>query len=152
MQGLSAERGQPETLRRPSCRAVKLRPLNEYGLERRPRLGEMTAWEGAYRMAYYLSREGEDGRGVEGAAYVCRAMGSNAEVGRLARPVMRRKVPRIWLAQSRRRCINFGRPASWATDCGVGFNECPPLRLIARWLVRRLLGANLTRYLLTGTG
>ena len=35
-------------------------------------------------MAYYLSRE--DGRGVEGAADVCRAMGSNAEaVERLTR-------------------------------------------------------------------
>ena len=66
--------------------AVQLLTLDEYGPERRPRLGEMTAWEGACRMAYHLSREGEDGRGVEGAADVCRAMGSNAEaVERLAR-------------------------------------------------------------------
>ncbi len=65
---------------------MKLLSLDEYGPERRPRLGEMTAWEGACRMAYHLSREGEDGRGVEGAADVCRAMGSNAEaVERLAR-------------------------------------------------------------------
>ena len=66
--------------------AVKLLPLDEYGPERRPRLGEMTAWEGSCRMAYHLSREGEDGRGVEGAADVYRAMGSKAEaVERLAR-------------------------------------------------------------------
>ena len=64
--------------------AVQLLPLDEYGPERRPRLGEMTAWEGACRVAYHLSRE--DGRGVEGAADVYRAMSSNAEaVERLAR-------------------------------------------------------------------
>ena len=63
---------------------VKLLPLEEYNPERRLRLGEMTAWEGACRIAYHLSRE--DGRGTDGAAEVYRVMGSNAEsVERLAR-------------------------------------------------------------------
>ena len=63
---------------------VKLLPVDEYGPNRKARLGEMTAWEGCFRMAYHLSRE--DGRGTEGAAGVARAMGSNAEsVERLAR-------------------------------------------------------------------
>ena len=63
---------------------VKLLTLDEYGPEQRLRLGEMTAWEGCFRMAYHLSRE--DGRGTEGAAAVAQAMGSNAEsVERLAR-------------------------------------------------------------------
>ncbi len=65
---------------------VKLLPLEEYGPERRLRLGEMTAWEGAFRIAYHLTLEGQDGGGVEGAAEVYRAMGSNAEsIERLAR-------------------------------------------------------------------
>ena len=64
--------------------AVGLLPVDEYGPARRPRLGEMTAWEGACRMAYHLSRE--DGRGVAGAAEVAVGMGSNVEsVERLAR-------------------------------------------------------------------
>ena len=63
---------------------VSLLPVDEYGPDRQARLGEMTVWEGAFRMAYHLSRE--DGRGTEGAAEVARAMGSNAEsVERLAR-------------------------------------------------------------------
>ena len=64
--------------------AVSLLPIDEYGPDRRPRLGEMTAWEGACRMAYHLSWE--DGRGVVGAADVAAGMGSNVEsVERLAR-------------------------------------------------------------------
>ena len=63
---------------------VKLLPLDEYGPEQGIRLGDMTAWEGCFRMAYHLSRE--DGRGTEGAAAVVQAMGSSAEsVERLAR-------------------------------------------------------------------
>ena len=63
---------------------VQLLPLEEYNPDRRLRLGEMTAWEGACRIAYHLSRE--DGRGTDGAAEVYRVMGSNAEsVERLAR-------------------------------------------------------------------
>ena len=63
---------------------VRLLPSNEYGPERSLGLGEMTAWEGCFRMVYHLSRE--DGRGTEGAALVAQAMGSNAEsVERLAR-------------------------------------------------------------------
>ncbi len=65
---------------------VKLLPLEEYGPDRRLRLGEMTAWEGAFRIAYHLTLEGQGGSGTEGAAEVYRAMGSNAEsVERLAR-------------------------------------------------------------------
>ena len=63
---------------------VRLLPVDDYGPNRPLRLGEMTTWEGAFRMAYHLSRE--DGRGVEGAAVVARAMGGKAEsVERLAR-------------------------------------------------------------------
>ncbi len=65
---------------------VQLLTLDHYGPERRLRLGEMTAWEGCLRMAYHLDTNREDGGGVEGAAAVARAMGSNAEsVERLAR-------------------------------------------------------------------
>ncbi len=65
---------------------VQLLALDHYGPERRLRLGEMTAWEGCLRMAYHLDTNREDGGGVEGAAVVARAMGSNAEsVERLAR-------------------------------------------------------------------
>ena len=63
---------------------VKLLPLDDYGPERRLGLGEMTAWEGCFRMVYHLNSE--DGRGTEGAAAVAQAMGSNAEsVERLSR-------------------------------------------------------------------
>ena len=63
---------------------VKLLTVDDYGPDRNIRLGEMTTWEGAFRMAYHLSRE--DGRGTDGAAEVGQAMGSNAEsVERLAR-------------------------------------------------------------------
>ncbi len=65
---------------------VKLLPLDQYGPERSLRLGDMTAWEGCFRMTYHLDTNREDGGGVEGAATVARAMGSNAEsVERLAR-------------------------------------------------------------------
>ncbi len=49
-----------------------------------PASGGVTAWEGCFRMAYHLNRE--DGRGIEGAAEIGRAMGSNVEsVERLGR-------------------------------------------------------------------
>ena len=65
---------------------VKLLSVEEYGPDRSPRLGEMTAWEGCFRMAYHLDTNREEGGGVDGAAAVVRAMGSNAEsVERLAR-------------------------------------------------------------------
>ena len=64
--------------------AVRLLPLEHYAPSPQGRLGQMTAWEGTFRMAWHLSRE--DGRGTEGAADIYRAMGSNAEsVERLAR-------------------------------------------------------------------
>ena len=65
---------------------VSLLPVDEYGPQRRVRLGEMTAWEGCFRMAYHLDTGREDGGGTDGAAGVVQAMGSNAEsVERLAR-------------------------------------------------------------------
>ena len=65
---------------------VKLLLVDEFGPDRPIRLGEMTAWEGCFRMAYHLDTNREDGGGVDGAAAVARAMGSNAEsVERLAR-------------------------------------------------------------------
>ena len=64
--------------------AVKLLSLEHYAPSLQGRLGQLTAWEGTFRMAYHLSRE--DGHGTEGAADIYRAMGSNAEsVERLAR-------------------------------------------------------------------
>ena len=70
---LTAERGQ-----------VALAPLDEYGPDRQPALGEMTAWEGCFRIAYHLNRE--YGRGIRGAAEIVQSMGGNAEsVERLAR-------------------------------------------------------------------
>ena len=70
---LTAERGR-----------VKLLPLDAFSDNEQLALGDTTAWEGCFRMAYHLNRE--DGRGVEGAAEVAREMGSNAEsVERLAR-------------------------------------------------------------------
>ena len=56
---------------------MKLLPLEHYAPSPQGRLGQLTAWEGTFRMAYHLSRE--DGLGTEGAADVYRAMGSNAE-------------------------------------------------------------------------
>lgn len=65
--------------------AVSLLAVDDYGPNRQARLGEMTAWEGAFRMAYHLSAR-EDVGGVKGAAEVAQGMGSNAEsVERLAR-------------------------------------------------------------------
>ena len=63
---------------------VSLLPLDEFGPDRHARLGEMTTWEGAFRMAYHLNKE--EGLGTLGAAEVAQGMGSNAEsVERLAR-------------------------------------------------------------------
>ena len=65
---------------------VSLLPVEEYGPERRARLGEMAAWEGCFRMAYHLDTSREDGGGIDGAAAVAQAMDSNVEsVERLAR-------------------------------------------------------------------
>ena len=70
---LTAERG-----------LVALLPLDEYSPDRQPVLGEMTAWEGCFRIAYHLNRE--YGRGIRGAAEIVQSMGSRAEsVERLAR-------------------------------------------------------------------
>ena len=70
---LTAERGR-----------VKLLPLDAFSNSEQLTLGDTTAWEGCFRMAYHLNRE--DGRGVEGAAHVGREMGSNVEsVERLGR-------------------------------------------------------------------
>ena len=63
---------------------VKLLPIDEFGDSRPLTLGNMTAWEGCFRMAYHLNRE--DGRGIEGAGMVARAMDGNVEsIERLAR-------------------------------------------------------------------
>ena len=63
---------------------VALLPLDEYNPDRQPPLGEMTAWEGCFRIAYHLNRE--YGRGIRGAAEIVQSMGSRAEsVERLAR-------------------------------------------------------------------
>ena len=63
---------------------VKLLPLNEFGDSRPLTLGNGTAWEGCFRMAYHLNRE--EGRGIEGAGMVAREMDGNVEsVERLAR-------------------------------------------------------------------
>ena len=68
-----------------SAGSVRLLPLEEFGPDRRDRLGEMTAWEGAFRMAYHMSGR-EDAKDIEGAAPITRSMGSAAEsVERLAR-------------------------------------------------------------------
>ena len=67
-----------------SAGQVSLLPLDDYGPNRPLRLGDMTAWEGAFRMAYHLNRE--DGLGIIGAASVAQRLGSKAEsVERLAR-------------------------------------------------------------------
>ena len=63
---------------------VKLLPIDEFGNNRSLTLGNMTAWEGCFRMAYHLNRE--DGIGIEGAGTVARAMDGNVEsIERLAR-------------------------------------------------------------------
>ena len=56
---------------------VRLLPLDEYGPDRQVGLGEMTAWEGCFRMAYHLTRE--DGGDIEGAASVAQAMAGRAD-------------------------------------------------------------------------
>lgn len=77
---LTAERGE-----------VQLLPLDEYGPERAmPRLhGQplpLTAWEGCFRIAYHLGREGEGGEGIAGGGRIARQMGGDADsVERLAR-------------------------------------------------------------------
>ena len=66
--------------------SVSLLPEDEYGPNRKQGLQDMTAWEGCLRMAYHLDPNREDGAGIDGAATIARAMGSNAEsVERLAR-------------------------------------------------------------------
>ena len=63
---------------------VKLLSLDAFSDRKQLTLGDTTAWEGCFRMAYHLNRE--EGRGIEGAAEVGREMGSNVEsVERLAR-------------------------------------------------------------------
>ena len=63
---------------------VKLLPLDAFSDSEQLTLGDPTAWEGCFRMAYHLNRE--DGRGIEGAVHVGREMGSNVEsVERLGR-------------------------------------------------------------------
>ena len=70
---LTAERGR-----------VKLLPLDAFSNSEQLTLGDTTAWEGCFRMAYHLNCE--DGEGIAGAAHVGREMGSNVEsVERLAR-------------------------------------------------------------------
>ena len=68
-----------------SLGSVSLLGLDEYGPERKYRLRELTAWEGAFRMAYHFGSR-EDAGDVKGAAQVARMMGSGVEsVERLAR-------------------------------------------------------------------
>ena len=63
---------------------MRLLPVSAYG-DGRPPLGGMTAWEGCFRMAYHFF-EREQGRTVNGAAQVARAMRGNVDsVERLAR-------------------------------------------------------------------
>ncbi len=63
---------------------VRLLPIDEFGDSRQLTLGYMTAWEGCFRMAYHMNRE--DGKGIEGAGIVARAMDGNVEsIERLAR-------------------------------------------------------------------
>ena len=63
---------------------VQLLPLDAFSDSEQLTLGDTTAWEGCFRMAYHLNRE--DGEGIEGAAHIGREMGSNVEsVERLAR-------------------------------------------------------------------
>ena len=63
---------------------VRLLPPDEFGPARQAGLGDMTAWEGCFRMAYHLTRE--DGGDIEGAAVVAQAMaGRTDSVESLAR-------------------------------------------------------------------
>ena len=63
---------------------MRLLPLDAFSDSAQLTLGDTTAWEGCFRMAYHLNRE--DGKGIEGAAHVGREMGSNVEsVERLGR-------------------------------------------------------------------
>ncbi len=63
---------------------VRLLPIDEFGDSQQLILGYMTAWEGCFRMAYHMNRE--DGKGIEGAGIVARAMDGNVEsIERLAR-------------------------------------------------------------------
>ena len=65
---------------------VKLLPPDQYGPDTQMSLGDMTAWEGCFRMAYHLNVNRENGEGITGAAKVAQAMGSNADsIERLAR-------------------------------------------------------------------
>ena len=65
---------------------VQLSLPDEYSPDRQLSLGDMTAWEGCFRMAYHLNVNRESGEGIVGAAKVAQAMGSNADsVERLAR-------------------------------------------------------------------
>ena len=65
--------------------SVRLLPLDDFGPDRQFRLGAMTAWEGAFGMAYHFGAN-EDKGDVEGAAAVAQMMDSNIEsVERLAR-------------------------------------------------------------------
>ena len=56
---------------------VRLLPPDEFGPARQAGLGNMTAWEGCFRMAYHLTRE--DGGDIEGAALVAQAMAGRAD-------------------------------------------------------------------------
>ena len=63
--------------------SVQLQPPDYFSASRMPSSGQMTAWEGCFRMAWNLDHE--DGS-IPGAAEVARRMGSGAEsVERLAR-------------------------------------------------------------------
>lgn len=63
---------------------VRLLPVDEFGDSRPLTLGNMTAWEGCFRMAYHMNRE--DGGGIKGAGMVARAMDGNVDsIERLAR-------------------------------------------------------------------
>ena len=63
---------------------VKLLSIDEFGDSQPLTLGNMTAWEGCFRMAYHMNRE--DGGGIKGAGMVARAMDGNVEsIERLAR-------------------------------------------------------------------
>ena len=70
----------------PGTGRANLLPEDEYGPNRKLGSQEMTAWEGCFRMTYDLDPNREDGAGIDGAATIARAMGSNVEtVERLAR-------------------------------------------------------------------